>query len=159
MVDSAATVTRWRRQPNPKAGRIRRPETLCVVECLPAHAPVDVTEPDIISHERGQPVTGNAITDLDLEALAGALIRQAVVDAAWRPTRTPQSKNALKFHAECRMARATALAFLNSRALDWWCHVGGFDAHRVRHAILTAMRDGLHHQALGHRYTPRKRAA
>jgi aryl-alcohol dehydrogenase-like predicted oxidoreductase len=38
-------------------------------------------------------------------------------------------------------------------------HIGGFDVARVRHAINAALRGGLRHFDVAHRYTQRKRAA
>jgi hypothetical protein len=91
--------------------------------------------------------------------LATAVIKLAVVDAAWQPTRTPRTKKAAILHGRCMMHQANALAFIDGAMLDLWCHIGGFDVARVRHAIKAALRDGLHHLDIGHHYTPRRRAA
>lgn len=114
----------------------------------------------ISSTQGGAQLTNdNDINDTDLSILATAVIKLAVVDAAWQPTRTPRTKAAAIFHGRCMMHRATALAFINGAMLDLWCHIGGFDVARVRNAITKALRDGVTHLDIGHQYPQRKRAA
>jgi hypothetical protein len=95
--------------------------------------------------------------DVNLPALAAAIIRQAITDAAWTPRRAATSFDAARHHAKQRQHRVTARAFLDSNSLEFWCAVANVNADRIRAAI----RDGLlERRIVNNRYpTQRKQRA